>query len=103
MDLPCEVEGWIEIVCRTWDNSLNTQPLNVRAAWNWGLHVTSSAHRIKVYSVNRSRERTRAKLEMFEETGAPIAPITWPEGFAFQDMDEYVRFRDSHDPRDVED
>ena len=27
IDLPCDVEGWIEIVARCWDNSLNTQPL----------------------------------------------------------------------------
>jgi sulfite oxidase len=51
-DVPCDVEGWVEVVCRCWDNSLNTQPLTVRAAWNWGLHVTSSAHRISVYSIS---------------------------------------------------
>ncbi len=33
-DLPCDVEGWVEIVCRCWDNSLNTQPPDVRTAWN---------------------------------------------------------------------
>ena len=27
--LPVEVEGWIELVVRCWDNSLNTQPLEV--------------------------------------------------------------------------
>ncbi|KAF2151002.1 sulfite oxidase [Myriangium duriaei CBS 260.36] len=103
IDLPCEVEGWIEIVCRTWDNALNTQPLSVRAAWNWGLHVTSSAHRIKVYSINKKRPATASKLKMFEQTGSPLAPITWPEEFVTQGWDEYRKFWEKHDPRDVDD
>ena len=75
LDLPVDVEGWLEIVVRCWDNSLNTQPTEVRntcefvpsgraclsdlvssrpwwltrAIGNWGLHVTSSAHRVKIY------------------------------------------------------
>ena len=100
-DIPCDVEGWIEIVCRCWDNSLNTQPLSVRAAWNWGLHVTSSAHRIKIYSVNKTRARTAAKLRTFEQTGSPLAPLTWPEEFATQSWDEYKQFWQTHAPRDV--
>jgi sulfite oxidase len=103
MDLPCDVEGWIEIVCRCWDNSLNTQPLSVRAAWNWGLHVTSSAHRIKVYSINKSRARTQEKLKMFEDNpDTPLAPLTWPEDFPTQSAEEYAKFWDEHDPRDVD-
>jgi sulfite oxidase len=102
IDLPCDVEGWIEIVCRCWDNSLNTQPLTVRAAWNWGLHVTSSAHRISVYSINKSRKLTADKLKMFEQTGSPLAPITWPEEFATQSMDEYQQFWKENEPRDAE-
>jgi sulfite oxidase len=103
IDLPCDVEGWIEIVCRTWDNSLNTQPLTVRAAWNWGLHVTSSAHRVKVYSINKTRPLTQSKLALFEKTGSPLAPITWPEEFVTQGWDEYKQFWQKHDPRDVDD
>lgn len=38
IDLPVDSEGWTEIVCRCWDNALNTQPSTVRDAWNWGLH-----------------------------------------------------------------
>ncbi|KEF58811.1 sulfite oxidase [Exophiala aquamarina CBS 119918] len=102
-DLPCDVEGWIEIVCRCWDNSLNTQPLTVRAAWNWGLHVTSSAHRISVYSVNKSRERTREKLQQFVDKKSPIAPLTWPEEFPTQSWDDYKQFWKENDPRDVDD
>jgi sulfite oxidase len=103
IDLPCDVEGWIEIVCRCWDNSLNTQPLSVRAAWNWGLHVTSSAHRIKVYSINKTRSRTQEKLKMFEENpDSPLAPLTWPEEFPTQSAEEYKAFWEKHDPRDVD-
>lgn len=101
-DLPCDVEGWIEIVCRCWDNSLNTQPLTVRAAWNWGLHVTSSAHRVSVYSINKSRQRTADKLRMFEKTGSPLAPLTWPEEFPTQSQAEYEQFWDENEPRDVD-
>jgi sulfite oxidase len=105
IDLPCDVEGWIEIVCRCWDNSLNTQPLSVRAAWNWGLHVTSSAHRISVYSINKSRELTAKKLKGFEMQDPeknPLAPLTWPEKFSVQSQEEYEEFWKTHDPRDVE-
>ena len=30
LELPVDVEGWIELVVRCWDNSLNTQPTEVR-------------------------------------------------------------------------
>lgn len=103
IDLPCEVEGWIEIVCRCWDNSLNTQPLNIRAAWNWGLHVTSSAHRIKVYSINKGREVTRKRLEKYEQKGVPLAPLTRYETIPVQTLAEYEHFWKTHDPRDVDD
>lgn len=105
-DLPVDVEGWVEIVCRCWDNSLNTQPLTVRAAWNWGLHVTSSAHRISIYSINKNRPLTKQRLEMFERVGkdtSPLAPLTWPESFITQTWDEYKEFWKTHDPRDVDD
>lgn len=103
LDLPCEVEGWIEIVCRCWDNSLNTQPLNIRAAWNWGLHVTSSAHRIKVYSINKSREITRKRLDKYDQLGVPLAPLTRYEIIPVQSAAEYEHFWDTHEPRDVDD
>ncbi|KGO44629.1 Eukaryotic molybdopterin oxidoreductase [Penicillium expansum] len=101
-DLPCDVEGWIEIVCRCWDNSLNTQPLNVRAAWNWGLHVTSSAHRIKVYSINKSRELTRKRLDKYEQQGIPLAPLSRYEIVSGQTPEEYEQYWKKHDPRDVD-
>jgi sulfite oxidase len=101
IDLPCDVEGWVEIVCRCWDNSLNTQPLNVRAAWNWGLHVTSSAHRIKLYSVNKTHKLTQQKLAQFKEHDIPLAPLTRYDpvpGIADGDIEKY---QEAH-PRDVD-
>ncbi|KAL4861712.1 hypothetical protein BDV12DRAFT_190904 [Aspergillus spectabilis] len=102
-DLPCDVEGWIEIVCRCWDNSLNTQPLNVRAAWNWGLHFTSSAHRIKAYSINKSREITRKRLDKYEQLGIPLAPLTRYEIVSDQTAEGYEQYWKEHEPRDVDD
>jgi sulfite oxidase len=65
LDVPVDAEGWIELVVRCWDNFLNTQPTYVRSAWPWGLHVTSSCHRVKIYSVNKSKELTRARLLVY--------------------------------------
>ncbi|KAM7191300.1 Oxidoreductase, molybdopterin-binding domain containing protein [Naviculisporaceae sp. PSN 640] len=78
MDLPVDAEGWLELCVRTWDNALNTQPTFVRSAWNWDLHVTSSCHRMKVYSVNKTRAETAARLKMLEEKGLSLTPITKP-------------------------
>lgn len=33
MDLPVDAEGWLELVVRCWDNSMNTQPTFVRSTW----------------------------------------------------------------------
>jgi sulfite oxidase len=55
---------------------MNTQPTFVRAAWNWGLHVTSSCHRVKIYRVNSSRDVTMKRLEGFEKRRIPFVPIT---------------------------
>lgn len=103
LDLPCGVEGWVEIVCRCWDNSLDTQPPDLRTAWNWGLHVTSSCHRISVYSVNYTRPKTKTRLQEFADKGTPFAPITVPLAFPSQTWDDYEDFWGSHDPRDAED
>ncbi|KAJ9210445.1 hypothetical protein DTO166G4_7912 [Paecilomyces variotii] len=102
IDLPCDAEGWIEIVCRCWDNALNTQPLNVRAAWNWGLHVTHSAHRISVYSVNKTRPLTRKRLDKYDQLGIPLAPLTRYEIIQSQTPEEYEEYWRTHEPRDVD-
>ncbi|KIV93212.1 hypothetical protein PV10_04447 [Exophiala mesophila] len=101
--VPVDVEGWIELVVRCWDNSLNTQPLDVRSAWNWGLHVTSSCHRVKVYSVNKSKTLTAKRLKDFEDRGLSLVPITRPTEFPQVSWEEYEEFWDTHDPRDVDD
>lgn len=64
--------------------------------------VTSSAHRISVYSVNKSHQRTANKLQEFVDKKSPIAPLTWPEEFPTQGWDEYKQFWKENDPRDVD-
>jgi sulfite oxidase len=100
--LPCEVEGWIEIVVRCWDNSLNTQPLEVRSAWNWGLHVTSSCHRIKIYSVNKKRELTQQRLSEFQRRKEGFVPITRPTDFPQMTWEDYDEYWKKNQPRDVQ-
>ncbi|KAI0969643.1 sulfite oxidase [Xylaria arbuscula] len=114
MDIPCDVEGWIELVVRCWDNSLSksiptiawalghTQPIEVRNAWNWGLHVTSSAHRVRIYSVNKSKERTKSRLEEFAKRGTSFVPITRPTEFPTMSWEEYESYFVAAGPRDVE-
>ncbi|KAK3308490.1 Oxidoreductase, molybdopterin-binding domain-containing protein [Chaetomium strumarium] len=89
MDLPVDAEGWLEFCVRTWDNAMNTQPTYVRSAWNWDLHVTSSCHRVKIYSINRSRPATAARLKQLEANNIPIVPITRPMPFDLETDDEY--------------
>lgn len=103
IDLPCDVEGWVEIVVRCWDNALNTEPPDVRTTWNWGLHVTSSCHRISVYSVNKKHPKTAARLKEMEEKNVPLAPLTVPLAIPSQTSDDYEKFWRENDPRDAED
>ena len=77
-NVPVDPEGWIEMLVRCWDDAVNTQPTFQRSAWNWDLHVTHSCHRIKVFSVNKSKEATRKRLEAMEKAGEPILPLTKP-------------------------
>ena len=89
---------------RCWDNSLNTQPMEVRQSWNWGLHVTSSCHKVKIYSVNTSRPETRKRLEQFEKAGESFVPITRPTEFKMINMEtEYEEAWSKMEPRDVDD
>jgi sulfite oxidase len=101
--IPVDAQGWLELCVRCWDNALNTQPTFVRTAWNWGLHVTSSCHRVKIYSVNKKRELTRQRLDEFEKRGIPFMPITRPTEFPLQGMEDYERFWEVNQPRDVDD
>ncbi|KAK4676002.1 hypothetical protein QC764_508150 [Podospora pseudoanserina] len=91
VDLPVDAEGWLEMCVRCWDNAMNTQPTFVRSAWNWDLHVTSSAHRVKIYSINKSRPNTAARLKQLEENNTPIVPITRPIHFDLETDEEYAK------------
>ncbi|KAF2758914.1 molybdopterin binding oxidoreductase [Pseudovirgaria hyperparasitica] len=91
IDLPVDAEGWLELCVRCWDNALNTQPTFVRSAWNWDLHVTSSCHRIKVYSVNKSRKRTSERLAKLEEQGLGIEPLTMPLEVDLESEEDYIQ------------
>ncbi|KAF8181541.1 Oxidoreductase, molybdopterin-binding domain-containing protein [Pholiota molesta] len=90
IDLPVDAEGWLEFCVRTWDSSNNTEPTFVRSAWNWDLHVTSSAHRIKIYSVNKSRPATAKRLEELNERGIDFNPLTRPLEFTLENLDDYL-------------
>jgi len=90
ISVPIDAEGWVEFCARTWDSSNNTEPTFVRSAWNWDLHVTSSAHRIKLYSVNTSKPATAARLLKLAQQGESIDPLTKPTQFILEDHEEYL-------------
>ncbi|KAI5238835.1 molybdopterin binding oxidoreductase [Aureobasidium subglaciale] len=103
IELPVDAEGWLELCVRTWDNAMNTQPTYVRSAWNWDLHVTSSCHRVKVYSINKSKPLTAARLRVLEEKGVPIVPITHPMEFDLESEEHYqdeMRKQGGRDPEE---
>lgn len=57
------------------------------------LHVTSSAHRIKVYSANTSYPATKARLARLAAGGEPFLPITRPvESIVTETAEEYGEF-----------
>ena len=89
---------------RCWDNSLNTQPMAVRDSWNWGLHVTSSCHRVKIYSVNASKPETAERLKQFDKHSESFVPISRPTEFKLMDMEtDYEEAWSKMEPRDVDD
>jgi len=45
---------------------------------NWDLHVTSSCHRISIYSINKSKALTAWRLKQIEAQGQVLIPITTP-------------------------
>ena len=102
IDLPVDAEGWIDLCVRCWDDALNTQPTFVRSAWNWDLHVTSSCHRIAIYSVNKTRPATARRLEQMEREGVTLRPITRPLPFDLEDDDHYYAEMESRSGRDPE-
>ena len=70
---------------------------------NWDLHVTSSCHRVKIYSINRARPATAARLKQMEEAGASMVPITEPVPFDLETDEHYdqvVRESGGRDPEE---
>lgn len=57
---------------------------------SWDLHVTSSAHRIKVYSVNTTRPDTARRLKQLADNGQTFEPLTMPNEFALEDEEAYL-------------
>jgi len=57
---------------------------------------------VKIYSVNKSKPLTKARLEEFAEKGINLAPITRPTPFRIQPLEEVEKFWAEHDPRDAE-
>jgi len=102
VDIPVDAEGWLEFCVRCWDDALNTQPTFVRSAWNWDLHVTSSCHRVKLYSVNRTKPATMKRLKQLEDHGASIHPITRPLPFDLETEEEYLEEMKKRGGRDPE-
>jgi sulfite oxidase len=94
--LPLNAEGWLELCVRAFDNACNTQPTYVRSTWNWDLHVTSSAHRIKIYSVNTSHKATADRLRQIEENNDSLEPITRPLKFLIESKEHYQERMEKH-------
>jgi hypothetical protein len=69
---------------------------------SWDLHVTSSSHRVKLYSVNKSKPLTAQRLAQLEAHGQPIEPLTKPVEFALESTEEYLAFARKH-PREPKD
>lgn len=58
--------------------------------------MTSSCHRIKIYSMNKSRKETRERLALFEKKGLDIKNLSYPEEIQLEDEEEYLSAVRSH-------
>jgi sulfite oxidase len=70
---------------------------------NWDLHVTSSAHRVKVFSINTSRAKSAATIKLYEKKGIPFLPITQPGVVEMEDEETYLsemKARGGRDPKE---
>lgn len=61
--------------------------------------MTSSAHRLKLYSVNTTRPETAKRLAFLKEHGERIEDLTVPMKEGLEDMDEYLSIMRKH-PRE---
>ena len=101
--VPCDAEGWIEVCVRCWDDANNTQPTFQRSAWNWDLHVTSSCHRVNVFSVNRSKPDTKRRLEAMERAGEDVYNLTRPLGVEPETDEQWLEVKRRMGEREPED
>ena len=67
--------------------------------YSWDLHVTSSCHRIKLYSVNKSKPETAKRLAEIEEKGETFEPLTRPLEWELEGREEYLAAMRKH-PRE---
>ena len=67
---------------------------------NFDLHVTSSCHRIKVYSINKSRPATAQRLAQYEKEGVPFLPITKPSEWDLESEEHYEKTMEAMGGRD---
>lgn len=51
--------------------------------------MTSSCHRVKIYSVNKSRPKTARRLAALEKAGKSLLPLTRPLPFKQEPDSEY--------------
>lgn len=72
------------------------------ASRNWDLHVTSSCHRIKVYSINKSKPATARRLKLLEEKGLSITPITKPLEIPLESDEDWRTNMEARGGRDPE-
>lgn len=62
--------------------------------------MTSSCHRIKVYSVNKTRAATAARLKFLEDRQLDFLPITQPGEFDLEDDETYEKEMEARGGRD---
>ena len=72
---------------------------NSISSCSWDLHVTSSCHRIKVYSVNKSKPETARRLAEIEAHGEGFEPLTRPMEWELENTEEYLEHRKKY-PRE---
>lgn len=53
--------------------------------------MTSSCHRIKVYSVNMAKPATAARLKEIDEKGETFDPLTHPLEWELEGREEYLK------------
>ena len=48
------------------------------------------SHRVKIYSINKSRPLTAQRLKLLGDKGVPMVPITHPMEFDLESEDHYL-------------